>query len=391
MERDKRVRLFVRASELSVLAGMSRFASKTTLAYEILARKPPKHNNNLNSNNNHTNITSSPSLSTNTTAPTAPANSVVTNLSSHAYNSCKTVSVLQYNQQQRAAHPAFKHGLFALQKNTPLRTARNIQGDYANAIGVADELQATIRVWRRLQEHKRTESTMAHLAEAVLEKYREKHRLNTEVSSSSSSSLSSSSSSYLPVHPDMVRRLVLCCLRKVSGNDHEPEAIARFCKASRMQVTRFQEEIKFILALPQTCTVDVGVANDNDNDNDNNSENGGIVKGISNDNSKIDVIDIHVSGRVDGVAVTACGNESVLEVKTYTRRGLTPHIAPKEHVIQVHAYMHALGYKSAILLYSSHRTQSVVRVFWDQQLWDDVCSRVMSCLCDARLSSFKVN
>ena len=378
---------FVRASELATLAGISRFASKTTLANEIVhIRKPPKilHAIDVGRPAHCTPLTATPITRTFKSKSAASPEFV------------QPVSVAYNEAFHRAdTNQVFHHGLFALQKNTPTRKARNIQGDYANAIGVADELQATIRVWRRLKEQQRTEETMHHLAEAVLNKYRTKHQQHECFHE------------YLPVHPDMVRRLVLCCLRKVSGNDHEPEAIARFCKASKAQVTRQQEEINFRLSqVSQTYGFIVVVSGRVD----------GVVTSKSSNTSEY--IDhqhnytpapacvrplVDTDGTVNSCpscpgctgyskcsSISDSTSTSVLEVKTYTRRGTTPHRAPKEHVIQVHAYMHALGLNSAVILYSSPRTQSIVRVAWDQGLWDDVCYRSMASLEEARLRSLKI-
>jgi len=101
-------------------------------------------------------------------------------------------------------------------------------------------------------------------------------------------------------------------------------------------------------------------------------------------------------GHCDGIVLTREGNKVVFEFKTISPsqyRGLK---APKhEHVVQVHAYMNALGLKSAIILYWDKGSQAdwrkgsdgrwtnqnphlkVFHVCFDDDLWKKMSKRIL--------------
>jgi len=284
----------IRASDVAVLADMSRFGSRSNL----IAALAQKIGSGRKSSPRPPQTSSNPVSATSKSKPPALVDP----------------SPVPYTP------PATAQGMHALRRVAPRRLAANIKGDYASALGISEELQAAVRVWRALPTCKRTDQTMARLGEAVLRKYR---ALNP--------------GEWTPVHPDMVRRLVQCCLRKVSGNDHELDAIQAFAVSSGKTVHRQQEDASLDL-------FDGGLA---------------------------------IRGRVDGVI---CGPpDAVLEVKTCTRTdiGGVPCRATREHVVQVHVYMAMLGLTSATLLYSAAgRGQSVVRVPWDAELWAAVMEKL---------------
>jgi len=287
----------IRASDVPVLADMSRFGSRSKLI-AALAQTIGKPANPVR----HKSLTTKLAIDPRTTKSA---------IASHGPVDPSPVPCTPLPAAQ---------GMHALRRFVPRRLAANITGDYASALGISQELQAAVRVWRALPAGDRTDQAMARLGEAVLRKYR---ALNP--------------GEWTPVHPDMVRRLVQCCLRKVSGNDHELGAIETFAAASKKRVHRLQEDALLVLF------------------------DGGLV----------------VRGRVDGVV---CGPpDAVLEVKTCTRTGAggVPCRAMREHVVQVHVYMEMLGLRSATLLYSAAgRGQSVVRVAWDAGLWAAILDKL---------------
>lgn len=100
-------------------------------------------------------------------------------------------------------------------------------------------------------------------------------------------------------------------------------------------------------------------------------------------------------GHCDGIVLTRGGNKVVFEFKTISPSQYPKLKAPKhEHIVQVHAYMAALGLKSAIILYWDKGKQAdwtqrdgrwanqnphlkIFHVRYDQGLWDKIAARII--------------
>jgi len=99
-------------------------------------------------------------------------------------------------------------------------------------------------------------------------------------------------------------------------------------------------------------------------------------------------------GHCDGLLFTRAGNMVVFEFKTISKSQYGGLRGPKhEHIVQVHAYMNALGLKSAIVLYMDKGSQAdwkklpdgwscknphlkVFEVKFDDALWADISKRI---------------
>lgn len=105
--------------------------------------------------------------------------------------------------------------------------------------------------------------------------------------------------------------------------------------------------------------------------------------------------DLKYCGHCDGILISRGGKKVVFEFKTISKSQFDGLKSPKfEHVIQVHAYMHALGIKQALVLYMDKGSQAdwkkkpdgtwsctnphlkPFNVEFDQALWATMSARI---------------
>jgi hypothetical protein len=105
--------------------------------------------------------------------------------------------------------------------------------------------------------------------------------------------------------------------------------------------------------------------------------------------------DLKYCGHCDGICLSRAGNKFVFEFKTISKSQYGQLKAAKpEHVVQCHAYMHALKLSQAVVLYLDKGSQAdwkkmpdgswvspnphlkVFLIKWDQKLWDSMSRRI---------------